>query len=119
MQFLFYFTESLAFHFHGFPVLIRNQWCTDTHSPFEILSEFSKSHFSDLDIHVVSVFLEKVPSQFMGKQALLSDGRTARIQYLNPNDFEYPIVSVDRRLVKTNKYLKCVAVDSFSLDDLD
>ncbi|MGN1349693.1 MAG: HD-GYP domain-containing protein [Anaerovoracaceae bacterium] len=91
----------------------------DSHSPFEILSEFSKSRFSDLDIHVVSVFLEKVPSQFMGKQALLSDGRTARIQYLNPNDFEYPIVSVDKRLIKTNKYLRCVAVDSFSLDDLD
>ena len=90
----------------------------DSHSPFEILAEFSKSRYSDLDIHVVAAFLENVPKQYMGKQALLSDGRTARIQFLNPNDFEYPIVSVDRGLVKTNKFLKCVSVDSFSLDDL-
>ena len=90
----------------------------DSHSPFQILAEFSRSRFSDLDMHVVSAFLENIPGQFMGKQAQLSDGRIARIQFLNPNDFEYPIVSVDNRLVKTNKFLKCVSVDSFTLDDL-
>ena len=90
----------------------------EAHSPFEILAEFSRSRYSDLDIHIVSTFLENIPQHFIGKRAVLSDGRSARITHLNPNDFEYPIVNVDNKLIKTNKFLKCVAVDSFSLEDI-
>jgi HD-GYP domain-containing protein (c-di-GMP phosphodiesterase class II) len=85
-----------------------------SHSPFEILAEFSRNRFSDLDFHIISVFLENIPRQFIGKYATLTDGRTARIESINPNDLEYPIVSVDKRLVKTNKFLKCVTVDNFT-----
>jgi HD-GYP domain-containing protein (c-di-GMP phosphodiesterase class II) len=85
-----------------------------SHSPFEILAEFSRNRFSDLDFHIISVFLENIPRQFIGKYATLTDGRTARIESINPNDLEYPIVSVDKHLVKTSKFLKCVTVDNFT-----
>ena len=101
-----------------YDAMISKRPYKDPHSPFEILAEFSRSRYSDLDIHIVSTFLENIPQHFIGKRAVLSDGRSARITYLNPNDFEYPIVNVDNRLIKTNKFLKCIAVDSFSLEDI-
>lgn len=90
----------------------------ESHSPLEILAEFSRSRYSDLDMHIIEAFLENIPKHFMGKRGLLSDGRVCRITYMNPNDFEFPIVLVDDKLMKTNKFLRCVAVNSFSLDDI-
>lgn len=88
------------------------------HSPFHIMAEFSRSRFSDLDLQIVDVFLSNVPKYFIGKRVLLSDGRYARVNYINHNDFEFPIVRIGDQLIKTNKYLRCVEVDSFTLDDL-
>lgn len=101
-----------------YDAMISKRPYKEAHSPFEILAEFSRSRYSDLDIHIVSTFLANIPQHFIGKRAVLSDGRSARITHLNPNDFEYPIVNVDNKLIKTNKFLKCVAVDSFSLEDI-
>jgi len=85
----------------------------DRHSPFDILAEFALNKFSNLDISIVNIFLERMPQALIGKRVLLSDGNTAEVVYINPQNFSYPIVNVDGKLISTNPSLRCVAMDNF------
>jgi len=89
------------------------------HSPFEILEEFSIHKFSDLDISIVNTFLDNMPATLVGKDALLSDGRSAKVVYVNPLHFSYPVVDIDGELIITNEELGCVAMLNFlvTVDD--
>jgi HD-GYP domain-containing protein (c-di-GMP phosphodiesterase class II) len=82
-------------------------------SPFVILDEFTLHKFSDLDIGIVNVFLDKMPSVLVGKSVLLSDGRTAQVTYVNPHNFKYPLVEIDGECISTSPALECISLDNF------
>lgn len=85
----------------------------DRNSPFQILAEFATSRFSDLDIAIVDVFLKNMPQELLDKRVVLSDGRTAKVVYINPSNFAYPLVRIGKKLIATNPNLRCVAMDNF------
>ncbi len=77
-------------------------------SPFEVLEEFSTGRFSDLDTHVINVFLENMPKELVGKRMLMSDDRIGTVVYVNPNKYLYPIVQIDEQVITTSENLKCI-----------
>jgi HD-GYP domain-containing protein (c-di-GMP phosphodiesterase class II) len=102
-----------------YDAMVAKRVYKDSHSPFEILDEFAFHKFSNLDIGIVNVFLEKMPTALLGKSVLLSDGRTAKVSYINPQNFSYPIVEFEGKLLSTGPGLHCVAMDNFlaAVDD--
>lgn len=80
------------------------------HSPFEVLDEFSKDRFSNLDTHLINIFLINMTRELSGKSVKLSDGRTGKVVYINSNNYAYPVVSIDGEITETNDALKCLYV---------
>lgn len=85
----------------------------DRNSPFEILHQFATSRFSDLDIGIVNIFLSNMTNELLGKKVILSDGRTARVAYINPSNFAYPMVKIGKNFLITSPAVKCVAMENF------
>lgn len=102
-----------------YDAMVAKRAYKDRNSPFDILAEFSFHKFSNLDIGIVNVFLDRIPSALLGKNVLLSDGRIAKVVYINPQDFSFPIVEIDGKLLSTGLGLKCIAMENFlaSVDD--
>jgi HD-GYP domain-containing protein (c-di-GMP phosphodiesterase class II) len=96
-----------------YDAMVARRSYKERHSPFAILEEFALHKFSNLDISIVNVFLEKMPEALVGKNVLLSDGRTGKVAYVNPHSFTYPIVEIDGQLVSTNPGLYCLAMENF------
>lgn len=84
-----------------------------SHSPFEILEEFALHKFSDLDISIVNIFLDKIPLVLTGKNVLLSDGSTAKVVFINMHNFAYPLVELEGNLISTSPGLACVSLENF------
>jgi HD-GYP domain-containing protein (c-di-GMP phosphodiesterase class II) len=102
-----------------YDAMVAKRVYKNRHSPFEILAEFALNRFSDLDISIVNIFLENLPTALIGKNVLLSDGRSAEVIYINPHDFAHPIVKLDGELLSRGPGLECVAMVDFlvSVDD--
>lgn len=82
----------------------------EAHSPFEILEEFAKGSFTNLDIDIVNTFLTHMPLELMGKSVLLSNGAIAKVAYIDPDDFSHPIVQLGPKVIQTDDTLKCVCM---------
>ena len=80
------------------------------HSPFEVLDEFSRGRFSNLDTHLINVFLSNMPLELVGKSVVLSDGRIGTVMYVNQNNYAYPLVKVGEEFITTNENLHCVSI---------
>ncbi|MCX7714137.1 MAG: HD-GYP domain-containing protein [Clostridia bacterium] len=93
-----------------YDAMITRRVYKDPHSPFEVLEEFSKGSFTDLDLDIVKVFLTKMPFELIGKSVLLSDGSIGKVVYIDPDDFAYPLVQIGPKVVQTNKTIKCVCM---------
>jgi len=96
-----------------YDAMVARRAYKDRHSPFEILEEFAVHKFSDLDISIVNIFLENMPLALTGKNVLLSDGRTAKVIYVNPHNFSHPIIELEGKPISTGAGLECVAMENF------
>lgn len=79
-------------------------------SPFEVLAEFAQGRFSNLDTMLVNKFLSNMPTELIGKDFVMSDGRIGTVMYVNPNNYEFPIIKIDDKIIKTNEEYKCVSL---------
>lgn len=82
----------------------------EAHSPFEILEEFSKGSFTNLDLDIVNTFLTHMPLELSGKSVLLSNGAIAKLAYIDPSDFAHPIVQIGPKVIQTDDTIKCVCM---------
>lgn len=81
-----------------------------SNSPFDVLDEFSKGRYSNLDTSIVNVFLENMPKELIGKSVTLSNGEIGIIRYINPKDFTHPLIDVHGEIIKIGDSLKCLYV---------
>lgn len=93
-----------------YDAMVAKRCYKEAHSPFEVLAEFAEEKFSQLDLSIVNVFLEKMPSELIGHDVLLSNGTIATVQYVPENNLAWPIVSYDDTIIQTNDTLKCVCM---------
>ena len=89
--------------------MISKRVYKSSNSPFEVLDEFSRGKFSNLDPHLIDVFLQRMPGELIGKRILLSDGRVGTVVFVNPREYLYPIVNIDDNIIKTNEKLRCLS----------
>lgn len=90
-----------------YDAMVAKRVYKDAKSPFVVLDEFYKNKFSDLDIRLVDVFLERMASEMIGKKAVLSDGRIAEIVFVEKTNFLYPVVSCNGKIFKTTSKITC------------
>lgn len=93
-----------------YDAMVSKRVYKDAHSPFEVLDEFSQGRFSNLDMELVNVFLSNMPIELLDKFVLLSNGSIGKIIYINSNNFIYPIVETQGKIILTNERLKCVSM---------
>jgi len=92
-----------------YDAMISKRVYKDLHSPFEVLEEFSTGRFSNLDTHLINIFLSNMPKELLGKSFLLSDGSVGKIMFINANNYAYPIVKVGEKVFTTTADLKCIS----------
>ncbi|TXK77960.1 HD-GYP domain-containing protein [Paenibacillus sp. N3.4] len=72
---------------------------------FEVVSRMRSGFFGELDPYIVSVFLENLTRNLLGRRVRLTDGRWGEVVYLNPHDDTHPMVKVDQSFVDLSKDL--------------
>ncbi|MCH5184757.1 MAG: HD-GYP domain-containing protein [Oscillospiraceae bacterium] len=93
-----------------YDAMISRRSYKEARSPFEILEQFSKGSFTNLDLDIVAAFLENMPNELLGKSVLLSNGMVGKVEFIDPSNFCYPIVTVGNDVITTNGRLKCVCM---------
>ena len=91
-----------------YDAMVARRTYKEAHSPFTILAWFSDGRFSELDIEYVNLFLECMVSELRGKNVLMSDGSIAEVIYVNPQNYEYPIVKIGDTVMTTSSDLYVV-----------
>jgi putative nucleotidyltransferase with HDIG domain len=64
-----------------------------------VLKELYRMSFGELDAEVAQVFIKHMIPNFIGKQVVLSDGRSGKIIMTNPSDFFKPLVQIGNQFV--------------------
>ncbi len=82
----------------------------DSCNPLEILTQFSNGEFNGFDKKMLKAFLQKMPAQFVGKTALMSNGEIGIIEYIMPNDIIHPIVRVGEVVRQAGEGFECVQI---------
>lgn len=63
--------------------------------PFDIIKTFERDGYSVMDPQYLWVFLNRVTASFVGHWVQLSDGRSAKVFFINQNDLSRPIVQTE------------------------
>lgn len=90
-----------------YDAMVAKRIYKDAKTPFEVLDEFYRNKFSDLDIRLVDVFLDKMVNEMTGRKVVLSDGRVAKIVFMEKNNFAYPVVQCEEGIIYTSEKLCC------------
>lgn len=64
-------------------------------SPFQVIYEFERDGFHKYKTEFLLTFLNRIASTYMNNRVILSDGRAAKIIYLNQNCLSDPLVQLD------------------------
>jgi len=73
--------------------------------PFqEIVTQMRQGKFGELNPQIVSLFLENIMKNLVGKPVVLTDGRVGEVIYLNPHSIETPLVKVDDEFLDLSQY---------------
>jgi len=49
-------------------------------------------------------------SELQGCKVLLSNGASAKIEFIDPRNPKYPIVSIDGEMIKTSDDISCIRI---------
>ncbi|MCL2096903.1 MAG: HD-GYP domain-containing protein [Oscillospiraceae bacterium] len=79
-------------------------------SPFKIIMRMRTEHFQELDMKLARLFGENLPRELTGKPALMSDGRSGIVKYIDDKNIEYPIVEIEGEIIRTNPGLYCLSM---------
>lgn len=94
-----------------YDAMVSKRIYKNQNSPFEILDEFARGKFSDLDIDLVNIFLKNMTLELTGKSVLLSNGKIAEVLYVDSNHLAFPIVRLEDDVLITNDKIKCVSMN--------
>ncbi|MEG1943738.1 MAG: HD domain-containing phosphohydrolase, partial [Angelakisella sp.] len=93
-----------------YDAMVATRVYKDPLSPFDVLDQFAKDKFSNLDIQLVNTFLDKMSLDLVGKKVLLSNGDMGNVIYVERENLAFPIVRVDDCTIITNENLKVISL---------
>ncbi len=76
-------------------------------SPLEVLRQFADNEIKGVDKTISTLLVQKMPTLFIGKEAILSNGTKATITNIMSNDILHPIVVQDGVYFQLSDTLKC------------
>jgi HD-GYP domain-containing protein (c-di-GMP phosphodiesterase class II) len=91
-----------------YDAMVSQRVYKEPRNPFHIVSWIKKLRETELEPKIVDIFTENLPKELVGKPTTLSNGKTAVIHALDPEDLEYPFVKVDGNVLKTSEDLFCI-----------
>jgi HD-GYP domain-containing protein (c-di-GMP phosphodiesterase class II) len=91
-----------------YDAMVSQRVYKDPRNPFHIVSWIKKLRESELEATIVDIFTENLPKEFVGKRALLSDGKVGIVHELDLDDLEYPFIKIDDRVFKSNENIFCI-----------
>lgn len=93
-----------------YDAMVAKRVYKEASTPFEVLDEFYRDKFSNLDIRLVDIFLNRMAGELSGREVILSDGRIGKIVYIEKTDFAHPVVQCQEEIINTNQELRCVSL---------
>lgn len=93
-----------------YDAMVTKRVYKEAHSPFEILAWFAEGRYSELDIGYVNKFLYCMMEELRHKYIMLSNGAVAKVIYINPDQYEFPVVELDNEIITTSPELHCVCM---------
>ncbi|MCL1903474.1 MAG: HD domain-containing protein [Oscillospiraceae bacterium] len=99
-----------------YDAMVTKRVFTDSHSPFEILSEFQQGSYSELDFNYINVFIDCMVEELKGKEIIMNDGREARVVFVDPRHLRHPMVEIDGKIVKTDDSFYCARMKNILED---
>ncbi|MEG0778646.1 MAG: HD domain-containing protein [Oscillospiraceae bacterium] len=90
-----------------YDAMVSKRQYKEAQSPFAVMSQLSTEKFSGLDMQIVSVFIERMPMELIGKPVLLTDGSIGKIRFITPNDLGHPLIEINGKLRKTDDEWYC------------
>lgn len=93
-----------------YDAMITKRVYKDAHSPFEILEDFAKGSYTDLDMDLVKVFVENMPKELIGKAVILSNGSIGEVVFVDETNLLHPLVRVGSEVFSTNDKINCVCM---------
>ena len=94
-----------------YDAMVSRRVYKEPRSPFQIMSQIRSLSGTELDPHVVDIFTKNMPKELLNKSVLLSDGETAIISEIDPDDLEFPYVRIGEKTFKTNETLFCTSME--------
>ncbi|MDD9266551.1 HD-GYP domain-containing protein [Paenibacillus sp. GCM10023248] len=70
---------------------------------YEVVRRMRSGLFGELDPHIVSVFLDNMIRNLIGKKVKLTDGRWGEVIYINPTDDTNPLVKIEEAYVDLSR----------------
>ena len=93
-----------------YDAMVAQRVYKESSTPFEVLDDFYKMQFAELNPNMVAVFLKAMKSELIGKNVILSNGKIATICYIEEGKFLYPMVKIGEEVIQLNKDLWCVTL---------
>ena len=90
-----------------YDAMVSRRSYKEPRSPFSIMAIISKLGGEDLDPKLVNLFLKNMPSELVGKEVFLSDGRVGVVSSYDLKNIEYPVVDINGKQIQTNQELYC------------
>jgi putative nucleotidyltransferase with HDIG domain len=85
-----------------YDAMMANKVYRTRQSSFHVFDVFMNDKLNgNLDYALVSMFLERISSGFVGKNVTLDNGERGKIIFMNPVDYSRPLVQVGDRVVNT------------------
>lgn len=66
---------------------------------YDIVSQMRDDKFGKLDPHIVSIFIENITKNLVGKHVMLTDDRLGEVVYLNPQYDMNPLVRIENEFI--------------------
>ena len=77
-----------------FDAITSNRVYQSSSSPFRAIELFRKETFGAFDYKLLKIFLDKIPKYFVNKEVELTDGRKAKVVFINPRKPHRPILNI-------------------------
>ena len=94
-----------------YDAMVSRRVYKEPRSPFQIMSLLRNLSGSELDPLIVDTFINNMPKELLNKPVLLSNGETAIVSEIDPDDLEYPYVRIGEKVTKTDSTIYCTSME--------
>ena len=75
--------------------MTQNRVYKDRVTPFDSFQMFLTMGLRCFDLHILTVFMKNISSNYIGNEIRLNNGKKGQIVYIPPQNILYPVVRVE------------------------